>query len=238
MAAWNHYADWSPATYDNYRRTVQRTAPSYKGSTEDCADLSIKLIVDFAASNGLSLTFKDNVGGGYCSKSSQQWHAVPGRRLSWGNKEEYYNAVKRRLNATALWNWNTVKNPRGPEPGDLMLKPGHAALVFAVYPPGMRHPKSSDQTIPTYPGEIKAAAQINVLEYFRDGDGQVIGPPGLGLRFDYLNHRGEGSPIKQRAELIYYASVSDHSFRDFQFRSYNNTVLLNWTNWNGVGEPF
>jgi hypothetical protein len=65
-----------------------------------------------------------------------------------------------------------------------------------------RGESSSEVILPPvdYPGEIKAAAQINVLEYFRDGDGQVIGPPGLGLRFDYLNHRGEGSPIKQWAE--------------------------------------
>jgi hypothetical protein len=69
MAACSHYAHWSPPVYKKYRQTVERTAPSYKGPTEDCADLSIKLIVDFAASNGLSLTFKNNIGRGYCGSS-------------------------------------------------------------------------------------------------------------------------------------------------------------------------
>jgi hypothetical protein len=237
MAAWSHYTDWSPSTYRIYRRTVARTASSYKGRTEDCADLSTGLIVDFASTNGLSLTFKDNIGRGYCSKASQEWHALPGHRLSWSSKEEYYNAIKRRLDARALWNWNTVRNPHGPEPGDLILKPDHACLVFAVYPPGVRHPKSRDSTIPVFPGAVKAAAQFNVLEYFRDGEGQTIGPPVSATRFDYLNHRGQGIPVKQKAELIYYASVNDPDFKGFEFRMYNNTVLLNWTRWDGVGEP-
>ena len=107
-----------------------------------------------------------------------------------------------RINAKALLSWNTVVSTSGPEPGDLMLKGDHAALVYAVYQPGSRHARAQDAQVPVFPGAQQAAMQPTTLEYFRDADGQMVGPVTPVRRFDYLNHRGEGG--KQAAELIYF----------------------------------
>jgi hypothetical protein len=69
MAAWKHYKFWTDHLYDAlYRKYVMDNAAKYEGYTEDCADLSLFLLIDFAAENGLPLTFYDNAGVRYISR--------------------------------------------------------------------------------------------------------------------------------------------------------------------------
>jgi hypothetical protein len=235
MAAWLHSRRWSPTVYGEYRKYVRSRAPLLKGRTEDCADLSVFLLVEYAAAKGLPLTFLDNANVCYASKAPRQ---TPGDLLfskSWNTKDDFFRAVKARVGASSLLLKDTVQNPKGPEPGDLMLKSDHAALVFAVYLPGQRHPRSTETAIPLYPGRVQAARQTNILEYFRNEEGNMIGPPPMVSHFDYLNHRGEGG--KQQAELMLYARVDDPDFVDFRFRMFNPVVLENWDDWSGEGKP-
>jgi hypothetical protein len=63
VAAWKHYAYWTEHVYDaKYRKYVMHHAARYEGDTNDCADLSLILLIEFAAANGLPLTFSDNAG--------------------------------------------------------------------------------------------------------------------------------------------------------------------------------
>jgi hypothetical protein len=51
MSAWTHSTQWgwNSETYYMYRRYVARHAKSYEKSDKDCADLSIIVLVEFAA---------------------------------------------------------------------------------------------------------------------------------------------------------------------------------------------
>jgi hypothetical protein len=76
MPAWQHTAKWTPEMYQKYRKYVETTVPNspygvYEGAHEDCADLSIKVIIDFAAQSGLPVTFRDDFGWRYISKAER-----------------------------------------------------------------------------------------------------------------------------------------------------------------------
>ena len=246
MAAWKHWNYWNDEWYKKYRQSVEKTAPTFRGRKEDCTDLSMTLIIEFAAKNGLPLTFVGNEGTRYISKGTRQ---TPKDRRGWlrtltwnslssqDNFRFYLSAVLRRIDANVLFDFNTEVNLDGPEPGDLMLSRKHAALVFATYPPGTPHPKAVDKSIPDFPGPEKAAAELDQLEYFRDTKNRS-GTPAKDVRhFDYLNHRGDGKPVKQKAELIYFASVKEMTGLRYEFREYNDTVLDDWADWNGKDDP-
>jgi hypothetical protein len=214
MAAWNHTNSWSDDYYEAYRKYVKANAAAMQGREEDCADLSMLLIVNFAAEQGLPLTFTDNKDIRYSSKESGQiplsglhlkydkvtvptfmrvnpaayrggppWSYttidVPSgvtfrfayTNYTWTNKEEYYTAIKQRINANALFNKNTEVNPHGPQPGDLLLSKDHAGLVIALYPAGVPHPKAADTSIKSWVDQATALKEVNVLEYFRDNHG-------------------------------------------------------------------
>ena len=227
MATWSHRAYWTPQVYGNYRRYVQANAPRLKGRTQDCADLSIYLIVEFAAPNGLPLTFVDNANVRIISKGSITVSGcrcrveVEAFQLEVGLLPGGDHAHQREGTVVVEYR----RQYGGPEPGDLMLKGDHAALVYAVYQPGSRHARAQDTQVPVFPGAQQAAIQPTTQEYFRDADGQMVGPVTPVRRFDYLNHRGEGG--KQAAELIYFAPVNDPGFSGFQFRKFNSLVLDN-----------
>jgi hypothetical protein len=76
MAAWNHTKSWTDAYYKAYRNFVKAQASSMMGRTEDCADLSMLLIINFAEQEGLPLTFTDNGDIQYSSKQDGQWPAA------------------------------------------------------------------------------------------------------------------------------------------------------------------
>jgi hypothetical protein len=234
-----------------------------KGREEDCADLSMLLIIMFAAQEGLPLTFTDNQGIRYSSKLSGQdpeggmhikykktdvmlptggvtfnhsneltWESAPlevpsgviysSTNYTWKNVEEYYTAIKQRINAEALFNNNTEVNPLGPQAGDLLLSDSHAGLVIDSYPPGLSHPKASDSSIKSWVDPATALKEVNVLEYFRDNHGVINHENKTKVHFDYLNHRGEKKP---KAELIYYRRAEDARADGFEFRKYNSRVL-------------
>ncbi|HEY7336131.1 MAG TPA: hypothetical protein VH639_14675 [Bryobacteraceae bacterium] len=252
MAAWRHFKYWKKDTYKHYRGFVAQNAEKYAGSRLDCADLSMTLMIDFAAAQGLCLTFTDLNGIRYISKATRQH---PAGLKSWGSsRDEYTKAVLDRLSAKSLLRKNTISNPRGPAPGDLILKEDHAALVYRDYPPGVSHPRADQYgepspafpaAIPQFPGNERARTELNRLIYFRNRP-PIYGPLRSAgeeadrdraakiAHIDYLNHRGEG---KEGAELILFASVPEITGLGFGFFSYSSSVIDNWEDWNGEGDP-
>jgi hypothetical protein len=53
MPAWMQGNNWNGSYYKAYRDYVETTAPSLNGEEEDCADLSLRLLVDFAEEHAL-----------------------------------------------------------------------------------------------------------------------------------------------------------------------------------------
>ncbi len=207
MSAWPINASWmGDIRYRDYRASVQRKAPEYEGRTEDCADLCMWLLIDFASWHHLPLSLWDNAGDEY--RASDHW---------WPDRYQYYNRVRRRIGASALWQRNTIRKGAGPEPGDLLLHPTHAALVAAVYAPGVAHPRAGDAAIPDFPGAEVAARQHDTTRYLRCRHA-------TGVRVDYLNHRGHGG--KERAELIFNAPLDDLTQQgQLEVRRYADRVL-------------
>ena len=240
MAAWTHVQYWTHALYASYRQYVTANAPTYEGDTRDCADLSVTLLIEFAASNGLPLTFYDNADVMYVSKAERQhsksYHV---HVRSWKNKDEYSKAIQARIGASSLFNQNMEPNPRGPEAGDLMIKQDHAALIFRAWPPGVSHPLANQYDIkggiPKFPGAVQAAKELNQTKYFRDDPTAPV--QSKSPHIDFLNHRGEGHPTKARAELMFFADVQDMRKGGFLFYRYRNLVLDNWQDWDGRGDP-
>jgi len=218
MPAWTKTVQWTEETYRKYREYVRLKAPSLKGRTEDCSKLSILLLVDFAHQAGLPITLQGGYGRFYCSMEDQQYppEQIIGETLTWKNRQEFYEALKRRINAESLFRYNTVDNPSGPQAGDLMLSTGHAALVINTYQAYVPHPKASNDRIPNFPGPDVAKTQLDQLEYFKSRE------PDNTVRFDYLNHRGQG---KEKAELLYFSKPEVMKGYGFQFRKFNKGVM-------------
>ena len=236
MAAWTHRRYWTPRVYDKeYRDFVVQRAPKYRGRMDyDCADLTLLVLIEFAVQQGLPVTFWDNDQVRYPSKGSRQTPSALVLNRTWNTADEYIKAVTDRIQSKSLVNQNTVVNRLGPQPGDLMVKTDHTALVVAVYGVGVSHPKAYDKSIPTFPGHEQARLQMGQTEYFRAATPTATSEINSETHFDYLNHRGFG---KERAELIYYTRVSEMRAQGFDFRQYKDGVLDNWPDWNGTGDP-
>src|SRR5215469_4981807 len=185
MSAWTHTNWWQPNTYGEYRRFVSQRAPQYRGQTADCADISLTLLVDFASQRGLPLTFWDNADVRYISKATRQTpkDSRIAHTRTWSNKAEFLRAVQKRIGADSLLKKNTLTNPSGPQPGDLMSSAQHTALVFAVRAGAGAHPRAADRTIAPFPGDVVARTQLNQTEYFRT----TVSRASAGLYVDYLN---------------------------------------------------
>ncbi len=225
MPAWTHYNRWYDANYyDDYRYFVSWHAPSLARHPEykkqDCADLSMLLLIQFAADNHLTVELQDNNGRRYRSEEEG------GGSLKWRNQTEFYQAVKQRIGASSLHLRNTVpsgQTGKTPRPGDLLLNSTHCAIVFAVYAPGVPHPRWDDQKLPSFPGPDKAMADFNGQEYFKGTtvpypqDVTAHRGPDDDYHFDYLNSRGNA---KRNAELIYFANARQAVEAGFSFREY------------------
>lgn len=224
----------------------------------DCADLSMELLIGFAAKNGLPLTFKDNAGNRYISKASEQkpTHFFENDE-QWENKDEFKSAVQDRIGTEALWYYNTLLNPHSfPAPGDLIIRYRyqsggvgravariptlyHTALVYAVYPPGVGHPRESDQRIPDFPGNSQAVKEVHQTIYFRGTVDPKTGAtvsrkPDLDAHVDLLNWR---STRKGWSELILFANAYQIIREGFQFCRWAWSVTDNWRDWDGKGDP-
>lgn len=76
MAAWRHFASWVPTTYEYYRAFVIERAPAFRGRTDlDCADMSLTLLIEFAAQKGLPITLLNNSNIRFISKATRQMMA-------------------------------------------------------------------------------------------------------------------------------------------------------------------
>ena len=253
MPAWNDsQQQWGAATYGGYKKYVTDNAPHYKGSTEDCSKLSIKLIIDYAAANGLPVSFWSMFDVLYSSRALHQWpeHWPPDSLpLEWKSKDTFYKAILRRIDSTSLLKKNTTPVTADVWPGDLMLKEDHTALVFEMWDPGEDHALLQRADIPDFPGPETAAHDLNQLDYFRTprlvtkGIRSVSPVEKTKAHIDYLNHRGEAfpknAPVKQKAELIYYADAQDMvTTQKLGFRRFgSHTVLNNWLGWDGSVPP-
>src|SRR5438309_1872353 len=100
MPAWEHSTTWgwNSKTYYMYRKYVMANAKALEKSDQDCADLSIQLLVYFAEDKKLCLTIRDAVGGMYISKapglirgSARDYELDDD--ITWSTKDEYLNWV-------------------------------------------------------------------------------------------------------------------------------------------------
>jgi hypothetical protein len=256
MPAWQHNKSWTNDYYNKYRAYVAKVAPTLagphknsRGEDLDCADLSIRLIIDFAAANGLPLNFLDVSGFIYTSKARWPFGPNDQQRPSqvFANKELFTIFVRQNIQTKSLWNLNTDVNPDGPSAGDLLMRYSegasgmadnhHTALIFAAYAPGVAHPKAKSDT-PSFPGPDEAMSQVRVTEYFMgtvDDDFVTKSrAPDAQTHFDYLNSRGNA---KRNAELVYFANAAQFLKIGFEFRKYSDFVLFDWPNWDGEGRP-
>lgn len=235
---------WDDRTIRVYRFNVGIVAPNHRGDAEDCADLSMKFLINFAFKHGLGVSLKNADGWIYSSRADRAEKyittAVDARNneAKWTSRDEFYAAVKRHINVRDLWRLNTKKNPDGPQPGDLLIiykKTGifasrhHAGIVCAAFAAGQSHPRANDTSIPDFPGGDTAMAEKNVTEYFRgttvanaEGNRTASRLPDKDVHFDYLNSRGDA---KRNAELILFANAKDFEGYGFEFRVYDGTVF-------------
>jgi hypothetical protein len=258
MPAWNHKNRWSDKFYETYRNYVADRAPQLMGTKDvDCADLSITLLVEFAAKNSLPVTFIDADKFLLCSKSDHPWKPMLGDNCgpdtysqkpgNWSSADQFITWIRKYIQVKSLYLYNTIKNNSGPQSGDLLMRYKtllgkttfhHAALIFAVYLPGTKHPKAGDASISDYPGDDEAMKQHDVTQYFKgtlnDSGKTAYRGPDSYIHFDYLNSRGDD---KRNAELIYYANATQLVKDDFEFRMYSPGVLDNWDDWHDTKSP-
>lgn len=242
MPAWKHTASWNDELKAAYRKEVARRGPLQAGTEDlDCADLSNSLLIDFAARNGLPLTFRDNDDVEYASLNGGQspYREIPivGHRMgkTWSTKSEYQDAVIARIGTESLSEKNLSAGDRNPIlPGYLMIvfegKMHHTSLVYHVYGPGEAHPQEKHTNIPDFPGNDVAIKQVDQWVYFRgtileEKDDRVLRnsrAPDKDIHIDYLNYR---SRRKNRAELILFANVRQMREDGFKFRWYLDDVF-------------
>ncbi|MEA2695759.1 MAG: hypothetical protein QOI66_30 [Myxococcales bacterium] len=73
MAAWHHYSYWDFRMYQLYRQYVTINAPLFRGRPDlDCADISMNLMIEFAAAKVLPVTVWDNDKVRYISRAARQ----------------------------------------------------------------------------------------------------------------------------------------------------------------------
>ena len=263
MAAWTHskHSAWSDSVYQGYRSAVTANAWDFRGHEGlDCADLSMKLLVDFAAKSGLCLTFKDdqglyiskadgmldpNYGGVGAGAGAPALEHRPGTR--WKNKDHYFDVVHLKMITKTLWDFNT-ENVERVSPGDLLIQYKrrgwrntihHTALVFRVYPPGQSHPWEDRKDIPDFPGDDVAKNQVDQTLYFRgtiNDDTEVTASrrPDQDTHIDYLNYR---SKKKDRAEIILFGNLRQFLNDGMETRKWAKSVIDNWSDWDGSDVP-
>jgi hypothetical protein len=239
MAAWKQTATWNKDAHHNFNRYVWHNAERYEGNTNNCSNLSVLVFLDYAQGIGLCVTFRDDETI-FVSKAAQAFRLNGKPRFDSGNDcyqwgdsaQRFRESIFKYITSYSLMDHNTEVNRGGPNYGDLMIKYGHAAVVYRTYPTGRIHPKAHDGSYAVFPGQTQAAQETNQTRYIRkDSDPRFVHD----VHFDYLNHRGEGRPTKNKAELIINASAHEMKKEGFQFRIYSKSVTNDWKNWDGTG---
>src|SRR4051794_7385047 len=120
MAAWMHsdINGWNGDRYAEYRSFVAAKAPDLRGRKEDCADLSMMLLIQFAADKMLTVSFEDSRGTLYISKAEgaikgygTRYGATLDTDLGLRTPDEFTTMVQRKIDVAALWERNTLQNP-------------------------------------------------------------------------------------------------------------------------------
>ena len=272
MSAWKHTNKWNPDMYQKYRKYVETTVPNapygvFEGAHEDCADLSIRLLIDFAEQSGLPVTFRDVSGWRYISKAERAYgspdlvrylghpnesiqlyktgdRVADGTVAPWLTKADFAKRVMENIQTKSLWHHNTEVNKNGPDPGDLMMRFGgihryhHTALVLGVYAPVTYHPQWRNMQVPDFPGADTAEKQTNVTRYFM-GTKDDDGRTAYRTpdKWWHFDYLNSRADMKRNAELVYFANESQFRDDDFEFRMYSDSVTDNWDDWNGAGIP-
>jgi len=228
LAAWKHTKWWNNSWKKKYRAYVATNAKSYLGRTEDCADLTMLVLIDFAEKNGLPLTFWHGSGCTYVSKS-----------CNFSSKKDFVKKVQKGIASADMFGasgktFNTsydkkIKNVR---PGDVYVEAGHVSLVVGVAAPGKL---SGGQQY-----KDKTKKDVIARKGVWDWDTQspekhpdhlewIYNPASTkGYRIDYLNHTG--SVNRKKAELKYNRLHSDFSGK---FRFWGGGVFSNYKTWDG-----
>jgi len=200
MVDWKHTKSWdgnNGTMYADYRKFVVLAAPKYVQTKDvDCSDLSIILLIEFAAPRGLPVTFKDVDGWLYSSKAQSALgpktsgydgagqgaaaQRYDESQLRWFTKDMFIAIVRQNMQTKSLYLHNMEANPSGPEAGDLMIRyrtkwfglkvdaaETHTALVYSTYPPGVSHPYEKSVNVPNFPGRDQANNEVNQTAYFR-----------------------------------------------------------------------
>jgi hypothetical protein len=197
----------------------------------------LTLLIDFAAQNGLAVTFQDVDDWRYISKADSAFKPVT-RYLSYdtsppqvktkaearfpnwhGNKEAFAITVRQFIQTKSLWKNNTERNQVGPGPGDLMMifetgaggrvTENHTALVYRVYPPGRSHVKWNDYSVPNFPGPDAAKADFNQTEYFKGTvfQGSQVTISRMPDTDTHFDYLNSRADAKRNAELIYFSNA-------------------------------
>lgn len=257
LAAWKHTNWWNDGWKQKYRNFVSQHAKDYVKRPEDCATLTVMLLVDFAAKNGLPVTLRGQGGCLWISKSCQFWKG----------KDDFYQRVtkggkgQRGVHSYEVFNHNTGPDKKDEAilSGDVGTKLGHAFLVVNAMKPGVlsagqqrnlpttspaptsqpttaRRPTSQPTTATA--GVITAKPWVQkwdeVYAYSHPEKHFFIYSPSSTkeVRIDYLNHSGVGKRTAV-AEIKYNRLVSELKAAGFHFRFWHRIVFSNYKTWDG-----
>ena len=272
MAAWTHFATWdgnNRKVYATYRKYVTQNAPGRRSTKDlDCSDLSITLIIEFAAKYGLPVTFKDAEGAIYSSKARSA--LVPTTSgydgagagagapryaeaaTVWDTSEKFTTVVRDKLQTKSLYLYNMELNSTsGPDPGDLMIrystkwfgmkvdqKNTHTALVYQSYAPSVPHLLENRKDVPSFPGRDQANSQPNT-EYFRGTvDGSGVTAYRAADMDTHFDYLNSPADKKRIAELIYFANARQLKDEGFDFYRFRSGVVDNLAGWDGQPNTF
>jgi hypothetical protein len=136
--AWPKRRDWAPEDIENFDRYAKTKLYIYKlqGVQDDCADLWVRLLVDYAQQEGLVLTFHEAI---------EKTEVVPDQPTAtfsssdqeYSSKEEFLKAAQEGTDATSLANWDThLINEDNKISGDVKFvyamdeRVAHTVIVF------------------------------------------------------------------------------------------------------------
>jgi hypothetical protein len=194
------------------------------GNTDDCANLTMLVLIDFAANNGLPVTFWHGSGCIFVSKSCK-----------FSSKKGFIQKVQARIGAADPFGASGKTDNTGPDkkiedvrPGDVYVESSHAALVVGVSPPaalsgGQQYYGNDD--FEAYVDARKGVWTWNDHSPDENPDHLewIYNPTSTeGYRVDYLNHTG--SEKRKKAEIKYNMLYTDLSGK---FRFWGNDVFRN-----------
>jgi hypothetical protein len=187
------------------------------------------VLIDFAAKNGLPVTFWHGEGCLYVSKSCK-----------FSTKDEFVKKVHKNIGAADLFGASGKTFNTGPDKkiedvrgGDVYVEKGHTALVV-----GVAAPEKLSGGQQTYEKDGKTYVDAKPGIWIWQGDAPEKNPNHLewiynptsteGYRIDYLNHTG--SKMRKKAEMKYNRL---HSDLPGVFRFWGDGVFSNYKDWDG-----